>query len=167
MHVHPRASAKPISRANTNFCVSEAPSIPSRTSVPVVHRTVVAGAEARYHARHQDCHGQRSRRVRCSHSDRNIICVRCAQDRFIMDLKLAIPWGPDVTGSSISTFLCSQGRQAHHFLNRRYQQIYVRRRILFRVMPARSAILGGAAKPLACQPCQPRLEWSPAWVVED
>ena len=89
------------------------------------------------------------------------------KDRFIMDLKLAIPWGSDGTGSSTSTFLCSQGRQAHHFLNRRYQQIYVRRRILFRVMPARSVMLEGAVKPLACQPRQPRLEWSPAWVVED
>jgi hypothetical protein len=81
-------------------------------------------------------------------------------------LNLPYP-GTDSTGSAISTFLYSPGREAHHFFYRRFQQMYAHTRILFGVMLARSAILDGAAKSLARQPRQPRLEWSPAWVVED
>ena len=39
----PRASAKPINRANTNSRASRAPSTPSRASVTSVHATIVAG----------------------------------------------------------------------------------------------------------------------------
>ena len=105
MDAHPRAFANPISRANTNSCDLRVGCTwdcrsgrGRRGAMPGIRVDVVNDRGA--------CAAPIRTATLCASDAR--------KDRFITDLKLAIPW-PCCTGSSISTFICPSGRQAHHF----------------------------------------------------
>lgn len=86
-HVQPKASADPVSHANTNSCESKAPSTRSSTSASLVHVIAMAG---RYPVRRQDSHGRRSPCVLGPQKNCVIASARYAQDRLVIGPELAV-----------------------------------------------------------------------------
>ena len=167
-HIHPRASANPINRLNTNSCESNAPKSTSRTSASFAHAMVVAGAVAdvpcqapglpwstiTVRVRAPSTHDCATVNARCAPgSAQNVIGT--LRTRALKNLKIASTW-----------LRYKQASVKRTFLNLGLEKIYAGMRVLFGIVPAGPPILYDAAEPLARKPGQSWLQRSATRVVK-